>query len=1226
MIKNVLQRRIRSFTQALPLLFGAFLSTAAMADYDLEVIKTGPAQSTAGQNVTYTYTLTNYGPDNADTVRIEDRYPAGLTYVSFSAAGAPGFTCTDPTLPNGVVSCTKASMAPGAVTFVITFNVPQQTAPGTIFTNVAETFPQPRIVDGNPIQPDRNDENNTSSATTIVAGQASADLGVNKQGPSVAGADTNVTYTITLTNSGPAAATNITLTDALPGNLEFVSLLQAGTALTCVTPTVGTNGTITCTLPSYPNGASTTLTLSGHIPANATVGTSYANSATIQSDSDPNQENNASQTQFTVTGIADVRAGKSGPATVTTGASVVYTLTIANDGPSAAQNARLYDRVPANATFVSYTQLTGPGAVCSGNAGLDCTILSLPSGASATFSLTLQAGTSGAIANTVITSSDTYDPNGNNNQASVTTTITPSVDVSVNKNGPAGVIAGGNIAYTITVANAGPSPAANVSLTDSFPGNTSFVSLAQNTGPTFACGNTQTTANCTIASLASGAQATFTLTLKVLSSAPTGALQNTATVTTATADTNPNNDTASSTATVSANADVSILKTGPQNVTAGQAATYAITVTNSGPSDSAQVTFNDTLPTGTTFASYTQNTGPAFTCTLPPAGQGGTLSCSRAPLAAGATATFTVVLNVASDAIGTVSNTATLVVVTPDSNPNNNTSTAAANVVTSSDLAVNMTGPATVVAGATATYAITVVNNGPSNASTVSLTDALPAGTTFASLVQGTGPVFTCANPGAGNAGTVTCTIATLAPATPATFTLVANVGAAAVSPISNTATVLSTTADATPGNNSSTVTTTVVRADVSVVKTAPAGATPGSTIAYTITVANAGPAAAATVALTDTLPANTTFASLTQDSGPVFGCTSPAAGATGTVTCNIATLANGASAAFTLTLNIAGGAVGTLSNTAAVSAATPDANNVNNTSTATATLGASADLSVAKTGPATVTPGQNATYIVVISNAGPSSAANATMTDGLPANTTFVSATQKSGPAFTCTTPAVNANGTVTCTIASLANGAAATFEIVVKIDPNATQPISNTATVSSTTPDPRPGNASAAAAAAIALAQTDISVDKTAVFNALANPKTIAWTITVRNLGPGVANNVIVTDTLQPGLTLNSVTPSQGTCVGAVTIICSLGVLAVNATATITLNTTLASNQTTAINTASATTDNPDTNAANNAGTAYAQFTAALIPTMSWSGLIAMMIALLAIGGWTAGRRRRA
>ena len=139
-------------------------------------------------------------------------------------------------------------------------------------------------------------------------------------------------------------------------------------------------------------------------------------------------------------------------------------------------------------------------------------------------------------------------------------------------------------------------------------------------------------------------------------------------------------------------------------------------------------------------------------------------------------------------------------------------------------------------------------------------------------------------------------------------------------------------------------------------------------------------------------------------------------------------------------------------------------------------------------------------------------------------------------------------------------------------------------------------------------------------------SNSKTIAWTITVRNLGPGVANNVIVTDTLQPGLTLNSVTPSQGTCAGAVTITCSLGVLAVNATATITLNTTLASNQTTAINTASATTDNPDTNAANNTSTAYAQFTAALIPTMSWSGLIAMMIALLAIGGWTAGRRRRA
>ena len=76
-----------------------------------------------------------------------------------------------------------------------------------------------------------------------MAGQASADLGVNEQGPAVAGPDTNVTYTITLSNSGPSTATNLTLTDPLPGNLEFVSLQQTGTTLNCVTPAPGTNGT-----------------------------------------------------------------------------------------------------------------------------------------------------------------------------------------------------------------------------------------------------------------------------------------------------------------------------------------------------------------------------------------------------------------------------------------------------------------------------------------------------------------------------------------------------------------------------------------------------------------------------------------------------------------------------------------------------------------------------------------------------------------------------------------------------------------------------------------------------------------------------------------------------------------------------------------------------------------------------------------------------------------------
>src|SRR5207247_1482849 len=95
---------------------------------------------------------------------------------------------------------------------------------------------------------------------------------------------------------------------------------------------------------------------------------------------------------------------------------------------------------------------------------------------------------------------------------------------------------------------------------------------------------------------------------------------------------------------------------------------------------------------------------------------------------------------------------------------------------------------------------------------------------------------------------------------------------------LSNTATASTSSADTNFANNSSTVTTTVsAQADVSITKSAPATATAGNNISYTIAVANAGPSNAANVAWTDVLPANTTFVSLTQNTGPTFTCTTGA-------------------------------------------------------------------------------------------------------------------------------------------------------------------------------------------------------------------------------------------------------------------------------------------------------------------------------------------------------------
>lgn len=104
--------------------------------------------------------------------------------------------------------------------------------------------------------------------------------------------------------------------------------------------------------------------------------------------------------------------------------------------------------------------------------------------------------------------------------------------------------------------------------------------------------------------------------------------------------------------------------------------------------------------------------------------------------------------------------------------------------------------------------------------------------------------------------------------------------------------------------------------------------------------------------------------------------------------------------------------------------------------------------------------PGSNIFYGISAGNSGPDPAVSVTLSDPLPANTTFV---ELQGPAgWTCTTPAVGTTGTVTCTISSLGSGASTSLQLAVNV--NASTPggsiISNTATITSTTTDPNPGN----------------------------------------------------------------------------------------------------------------------------------------------------------------------
>jgi len=219
---------------------------------------------------------------------------------------------------------------------------------------------------------------------------------------------------------------------------------------------------------------------------------------------------------------------------------------------------------------------------------------------------------------------------------------------------------------------------------------------------------------------------------------------------------------------VDAQADLSVTKTDtPDPVAAGQNITYTITVTNSGPSDAAGVSLADTFPPGLTFVSQVQNSGPAFVLT----NTATSISDTLASFAAGASATFTVVVGVPAAAInGTIySNAVNVTASTTDPNFGNNSAMASTTVSTPPAVTgvspnngptvggttVTITGSAFTGAtavrfGATPAAPFTVVNANqitattpPHAVGTVDVTVTTPAGTsTISAADQFT---YTCA-------------------------------------------------------------------------------------------------------------------------------------------------------------------------------------------------------------------------------------------------------------------------------------------------------------------------------------------------------------------------------------------------------------------------------------------------------------------------------------------------
>jgi uncharacterized repeat protein (TIGR01451 family) len=583
---------------------------------------------------------------------------------------------------------------------------------------------------------------------------------------------------------------------------------------------------------------------------------------------------------------------------------IVYTITITNNGPEAADGVTLTDVVPPGTSFVSALSSQGTCGEAAGT--VTCSVGILASGSGATVTLTLRADGEGLVTNTAIVSGDVQDPNLANNAASETTSVEVlEADLSVSKTDEDNsVLVGDDIVYTIIVENDGPGDATGVELTDDVPALTSFVSAIATQGD---CSEASGSVTCDLGDLASGASATITLT--VLADEP-GEVTNTAAVSANEHDPDEtNNSDTESTIIQGPPSDLAITKVDEEDpVALGDDIVYTITALNEGPNAATSVIVTDEVPLGTSFVSAVASQGD---CTE----ESGLVTCSLGSLLVDGEATVT--LTVEAEQFGQVENTAEVTGSVQDGDSSNNSDTETTTVTALADLSIEKDDEDDPVdLGDLIVYELVVTNHGPDIATDVVVTDEEPDGVTFEEVIATGGNCDEARD-------LVTCELGDMAPGDSVTITI--SYEAEVIGRVTNFAEVESDVTDPDLSNNED-VSNTDVRgpeADLEVTKADQADpVTVGDNIVYTINVVNNGPASATNITVTDDVPANTTYVSATISSG---SCSESG----GTVTCDPGTLNNGVGA--TITLTVTADAAGQVSNTATVSSPSvedPDGSN----------------------------------------------------------------------------------------------------------------------------------------------------------------------------------------------------------------------------------------------------------------------------------------------------------
>jgi uncharacterized repeat protein (TIGR01451 family) len=560
---------------------------AASVTLTKTVAKPTPAD---GTDDTYTLTIHNAGPDAARGVKVTDPLPAGLAYVS--SATTTGTIAETVVAGVQTVTWTAGTVADDA-TARATITVKVNANSGTI-TNIAtetQTDPNPT---GNP------------TGTVPVSPTPAANVTLTKTVADPTPADrTDDTYTLTLHNAGPDPATGVTVTDALPAGLAYVSSTTA-------TGTISYSaGTVTWSVGTLASGATATATVTVQVNASSGTITNVAH----ETQTDPNPIGNPTgRVPINPTSDAAVSITKTvSNSRPLDGASDTYTVKVSNAGPDAAKGVVVTDPLPAGLAYVSASSATGSihEATVKGVPTITWTIGALQDGESVSLNIVVTVDAhSGTIVNTATETQSTPDPNGQQQSSSASSNPQAAANVSIKKTvADPKPVKGTDDTYTVKVSNAGPDAGKGVLVVDPLPAGVAYVSASSATGSIHeATVKGVPTITWTIGTLANGAVVTLSIVVRV--TVGSGRIVNTATETQSTANPKGQRQSSTATATPGPGASVSVKKTvADAQPKAGSSDTYTITATNAGPDAARGVVITDALPAGLSFVSAESGTG-----------------------------------------------------------------------------------------------------------------------------------------------------------------------------------------------------------------------------------------------------------------------------------------------------------------------------------------------------------------------------------------------------------------------------------------------------------------------------------------------------------------------------------------------------------------------------------------------------------------------------------------